>query len=161
MRPLLQKRGRKENNMENENTCVFCGERLFKFSSSGIGFAETYQPCCKSCLKELKNVSEEEKISRALRLGFANQPEKLEERLELITTAEEHRPACLRCGAKMLFEDVQCFDNTPFRDGLLASGGYALLPSYCEECGRYEFYRPETARGNKFIAYLTEKDTSR
>lgn len=145
--------------MANDNICVFCGETLGVFRSAGINCANTYQPCCKNCAKELKELDEAEQCRRALRLGYAAQPEKLEARIELITSAEEHRPACLRCGAKLKFGSVQYLDNSPMRDSIF-SGEFELLPAYCQSCGKYEFYNPVITGRNKFIAYLIAKDTS-
>ena len=145
--------------MANENICIFCGEKLGVFRSSGIICAGTYQPCCKSRSKDLKELSEEEQCRRALRLGLALQPGKLEARIDLITKAEEHRPSCRHCGSKMKFDSVQYFDNSPMRDSIL-SDGFEILPAYCESCGRYEFYKPSIVNKNKFIVYLIEKDTA-
>ena len=144
--------------MGNDNVCVFCGETLGAFRNVGFDCARVYQPCCRNCAKELKELSEDEQCRRALRFGFAQQPEKLQARIEVITTAEEHRPACLRCGAKMKFSPVQWLDNTPMRDGFL-SEGFEVLPAYCESCGKYEFYNPHVVNKNKFLAYLIGKDT--
>ena len=144
--------------MENENICVFCGEKLGVFNSFVVNCADLYQPCCKNCIKDMKGLSEEERCRRALRLGYALQPDKLEAQIKLLTEAEEHRPSCLRCGAKLKFDPIQYFDNTPGRDGIL-SEGFELLPAYCEVCGRYEFYKPSISKHNPFIAYLMEKDT--
>lgn len=145
--------------MGNENICVFCGEKITAFRSTSIFCADTHQPCCKECATELRNLSEEERCRRALRLGHAQHPEKLAERIELITKAEEHRPACLRCGGKMKFEPVQYLDNSPMRDSVF-SEGFEVLPAYCESCGKYEFYKPTISNTNRFIAYLRRKDTS-
>ena len=146
--------------MANENICVFCGEKLGLFNSVSIACAGIDQPCCKDCAKDLKNLSEEDQCRRALRLGHAHCPEKLEERLELITTAEVHRPVCSRCGGKMIFESVQYLDNSPMRDSVF-SEGFEVLPVYCESCGKYEFYKPDITDKNRFITYLIGKDTSR
>ena len=144
--------------MANDTICVFCGEMPGMFQSSSFNCAGTFQPCCKSCAKELKGLSEEEQCRRALRLGLAQQPERLEARIELITQAEDHRPACLRCGAKMRFDSVQYFDNSPMRDSIF-SEGFEVLPAYCESCGKYEFYNPRIVNKNKFLAYLIGRDT--
>ena len=76
--------------MANEYFCVFCGEKLGMFNSASFACADVYQPCCKNCAKELKELSEEEQCRRALQRGCAQQPEKIEQRIELITTAEDH-----------------------------------------------------------------------
>lgn len=144
--------------MANENICVFCGEKLSMFRITGITCGNTYQPCCKDCAKELGELSEEELCRRALRLGYAQHPEMLEKQIELITTAEEHRPSCLQCGGKLKFESVQYLDNSPMRDSVF-SEGFEVLPAYCESCGKYEFYKPAVATQNRFLEYLIQKDT--
>lgn len=145
--------------MANEYFCVFCGEKLGLFNSASFACADIYQPCCKDCAKELKELSEEEQCRRALRRGCAQQPEKIEERIELITTAEEHRPVCLRCGGKMMFDPVQYLDNSPMRDSVFTEE-FEVQPAYCESCGKYEFYKPAVTNKNRFITYLIHKDTS-
>ena len=145
--------------MANENICVFCGEKIGAFRSTSIFCADTHQTCCKDCAKELRELSEEDRCRRALRLGYAHLPEKLEQRIELITKAEEHRPACLRCGAKLTFGEVQCLDNSPLRDSVFTDT-FDLQPAYCESCGKIEFYHPHYVSQNKYIAFLINKDTS-
>ena len=144
--------------MANHDKCVFCGEDLRFFHSSGIRCAGIYYPCCKNCANELQELGEEEQCRRALRLGLAEQQEKLEEHLTLITEAESHRPACLRCGAKLKFGRLQQLDNSPMRDGLFTDT-FDVQPAYCESCGKIEFYHPNYAARSKFIAYLIRKDT--
>ncbi|MBR2131811.1 MAG: hypothetical protein IJ955_04590 [Oscillospiraceae bacterium] len=143
--------------MANDRICVFCGERVGAFKDTWITCGDTHQFSCKSCAKELKELSEEEQCRRALRLGHASEPEKLAEHIEFITKSEEHRPTCLRCGAKLKFNSVQYLDNSPMRDSIF-SEGFAVLPAYCESCGKYEFYHPEVANQNKLISYLIQKD---
>lgn len=145
--------------MANEYFCVFCGEKLGLFNSASFACADIYQPCCKDCAKELKELSEEEQCRRALRRGCAQQSEKIEERIELITTAEEHRPVCLRCGGKMMFDPVQYLDNSPMSDSVFTEE-FEVQPAYCEACGKYEFYKPAVTNKNRFITYLIHKDTS-
>ena len=145
--------------MANENICVFCGEKLGLFNSANMICAGIYQPCCKDCAKELKNLSEEEQCRRALRLGYAQFPEKLEQQIELSTKAEEHRPTCLRCGAKLIFGDIQHLDNSPMRDSVFTDT-FDVRPAYCESCGKMEFYHPHFVSQNKYVAYLIDKDTS-
>ncbi|MBR2896119.1 MAG: hypothetical protein IKC03_10765 [Oscillospiraceae bacterium] len=145
--------------MANDRICVFCGERVGAFKDTLLTCGDTRQFCCKSCAKELKPLNEAERCRRALRLGLAEQSEQLEERIELITKAEEYRPICLRCGGKMKFEPVQYLDNSPMRDSIF-SDGFEVQPAYCESCGKYEFYKPTVTNKNRFIAYLIHKDTS-
>ncbi len=145
--------------MANDNICVFCGEKIGLFSSVTVICADTHQSCCKNCAKEVKALSEEERCRRALRLGFAESPEKLEERIDLLTKAEEHRPTCLRCGAKLTFGRVQHLDNSPMRDSVFTDT-FDVQPAYCESCGKMELYNPYYVSNNKFIAYLIKKDTN-
>ena len=144
--------------MANDRICVFCGERVGAFKDTWVVCGDTHQFSCKDCAKELRGLSEEEQCRRALQRGCAQQPEKLEERIELITTAEEHRPTCLRCGGKIKFDPVQYLDNSPYRDSVF-SEGFEVLPAYCESCGKYEFYKPAVTNTNRFISYLIHKDT--
>ena len=146
--------------MANDNICVFCGEKLSLFHSASIICADIHQPSCKNCAKELKELSEEERCRRALRLGLANSPEQLEERIELITKAEDHRPTCPQCGTKLTFGQIQQLDNSPMRDGIF-SDTFDVQPAFCESCGKMELYHPYYANKNTFIAYLIKKDTNR
>lgn len=146
--------------MEKEKVCVFCGQKPGMFSSTTVFCGDTAQFACKVCEKELKNLDDVEVCHRALRLGLAENPKRLEDRIALVTEAENHRPACLRCGAKLKFGTDQQLDNSPLRDGLLSST-FDVLPAYCESCGKMEFYDPTIVRKNKFIAYLISKDNAR
>lgn len=141
--------------MAYDEICVFCGAKLSAFRSSAISCGGVYQPCCKSCSNELKELNTEERCRRALRLGHALQPDKLKAKLEFIPKAEERRPSCLRCGAKMHFGQVQYLDNSPLRDSILHEG-FGLLPAYCGSCGLYEFYNPDIALKDEYIAYLVD-----
>lgn len=144
--------------MANHENCVFCGEKLSFFHSYTMHCAGSRYPCCKNCANELQEASEEELCRRALRLGLVQPPDRLEERLALLTEAEEHRPACLRCGVKLKFGRVQQLDNTPIRDGMFTET-FDVQPAYCEACGKIEFYHPDYVARNKFWAFLAEKDT--
>ena len=143
--------------MEKEKLCVFCRQKPGAFRSGSIICGGTYQFSCKSCEKELKDMDDVEKCRRALQLGLAENAKRLEEYIQLVTEAEEHRPACLRCGAKLKFGAIQELDNSPMRDGLL-SDTFDILPAYCESCGKMEFYNPAYVHKNKFISYLIKKD---
>ena len=145
--------------MANENICVFCGEKLGVFRATSVLCADIHQTCCKECAKELKELSDEERCRRALRRGLAKHPETLENQIELITKAEEHRPTCLRCGAKLTFGNIQHLDNSPLRDSVF-NDTFDVRPAYCESCGKMEFYHPHYVSQDKFIAYLIDKDTS-
>lgn len=53
---------------------------------------------------------------------------------------------------------VQALDNNPLRDTIFKEP-FEVLPAYCQDCGKYEFYDPVIARKNKYLAYLIWKDT--
>ena len=145
--------------MSNQDLCVFCGESLGFLGSAGIRCGDVFQPSCRSCAKELNDLSEEEQCRRALQLGLANEPEKVQERLELLEHAEERRPVCLRCGEKLRFQDSLFLDISPYRDGVF-SPIFAVLPGCCPSCGKYEFYNPDIVKQNPVLSYLVKKDIS-
>lgn len=140
------------------NICVFCGLKPGAFQNTIVPCAGTYQNACKSCEKELKGLDEIEICRRALVRGIAENPERIQARLELITEAEEERPKCLRCGQNLIFMKVQTLDNSPMRDTIFKDT-FDVLPAYCESCGKYEFFNPAIIRKHKKIAYLASKDT--
>ena len=45
------------------------------------------------------------------------------------------------------------------RDSLF-SAILAVLPAVCPSCGKYEFYDPEIAEKNEYLAYLMKKDSA-
>ena len=143
--------------MANE-LCVLCGQKPGTFRSTTIQCGGTWQPACKACEKELKDLDEVEVCRRALVRGMAESPDKLRERINLITEAGNHRPKCLRCGSSLSFMDVQELDNSPMRDSVFMES-FEVLPAYCESCGKYEFFNPAIIRKNKYLAYLIWKDT--
>ncbi len=143
--------------MANE-LCVFCGQKPGTFRSTTVACGGTSQVSCKACEKELRDLNEIEVCRRALIRGIAENPERIRERIELITEAENHRPKCLRCGSELTFMDVQELDNTPMQDSVFL-GSFDVLPACCESCGKYEFYNPVIIRKNKYLAYLIWKDT--
>ena len=145
--------------MGNQDICVFCGESLRFLGSAGIRCGDVFQPSCRSCAKEVGALSEEEQCRRALQLSLANEPEKLQERIELLEHAEERRPVCLRCGEKLRFQDTLFLDISPFRDNIL-SPTLAVLPAHCPSCGKYEFYDPDIVKQNPTLSYLVKKDIS-
>ena len=107
--------------------CVFCGEKVSEFRVMTTICGRAYLPCCKPCYKEVDPLSQEERCRSALRLGLVKDPQMLEDYLkeaeeaaEVARTAEEHRPACLRCGGKLRFQEEQMLDNSPLRDGFSA-----------------------------------------
>lgn len=144
--------------MANDNICVFCGQKPGAFRSTTVFCGGTWQPACKACEKELKELDELELCRRALLRGMAVEPERLHKRIELITNAESHRPKCLRCGTGLRFMKVQQLDNSPLRDSVFREP-FSVRPAYCESCGKYEFYHPQFVRSNKYLAYLIEQDT--
>lgn len=143
--------------MANE-VCVFCGQKPGTFRSTTITCGGTIQAACKACEKELKGLDEVELCRRALVRGIAGNPERLRERIAMLTEAEDHRPKCLRCGANLTFMKVQELDNSPMRDSIFKDP-FEVLPAYCESCGKYEFYNPQMIRKNKYLAHLIWKDT--
>ena len=143
--------------MANE-LCVFCGQKPGTFRSTTIACGGTIQVACKACEKELQDLDEIEVCCRVLIRGIAENPERIRERIELITEAENHRPKCLRCGNSMTFMDVQELDNSPMRDSIFKEP-FEVLPAYCTACGKYEFYNPDVIRKNKYLAHLVNKDT--
>ena len=143
--------------MANE-LCVFCGQKPGTFRSTTVACGSTIQVACKACEKELKGLDEVEICRRALVRGIAENPDRIRERIELITEAENHRPKCLRCGANLSFMKVQELDNSPMRDTIFKEP-FEVLPAFCESCGKFEFYNPEIIRKNKYLAHLIWKDT--
>lgn len=143
--------------MANEERCVFCGQPVSAFRSTSVLCANTHQLSCKSCEKEMNTLSDIDRCRRALQRGLAHRPEYLQEQIELNATAEEHRPKCILCGAKMIFMQEQLFDNSPHYDGIL-SRGFEVLPAYCNVCGRFEFFNPTIIQKNRYLKYLRNKD---
>ena len=143
--------------MANE-LCVFCGQKPGTFRSTTVACGTTVQVACKACEKELKGLDEVEICRRALVRGIAENPDRIRERIELITEAENHRPKCLRCGANLSFMKVQELDNSPMRDTIFKEP-FEVLPAFCESCGKFEFYNPVIIRKNKYLAHLIWKDT--
>ena len=146
--------------MANENVCIFCGEKMGFFREMTITCAGYYLSCCKNCFKELKDLPEEELCRRALRLGLVQDTQALEARIELATKSEEQRPTCLQCGSKLRFGVVQHLDNSPMRDSLFSST-FAMVSAVCPSCGKYEFYDPEIAEKNEYLALLMKKDSEK
>lgn len=144
--------------MEQENLCIFCGQKPGSFRSTSIPVGGYYQVACKSCAREVEGLDEISLCRRALQRGLAIYPEKIEERIRVVTEAEDHRPKCLRCGGRMVFQEIQTLDNSPLRDSVLSTT-FDVRPAYCESCGMYEFYNPDVVRKNQFLAHLIRKDT--
>ena len=144
--------------MKNKRICVFCGKKPSPFRSSNIVCGGTLQVCCVSCEDEIRALSELEQCQRALRLGLADSPKKLDERIDVLTNAEEHRHKCLRCGTKLTYGAVQHLDNTPLNDGIF-SGTFDIIPAFCISCGRVEFFDPDFLQRNKYTAHLIDLDS--
>ena len=143
--------------MSNE-LCVFCGQKPGSFRSTTVVCGGTVQVACKACEKELRVMDEVEVCRRALIRGMAENPDRIRDRIDLITEAENHRPKCLRCGTNMTFMKVQELDNSPMRDSIFKEP-FEVLPAYCESCGKYEFFNPDIVPKNKHLMYLIHKDT--
>ena len=144
--------------MANDSICVFCGLKPCTFRSTTVQWGPTWQPACKACEKELKGLDEIELCRRALVRGIAENPDRLRDRIELISEAENHRPKCLRCGTNLTFMKVQPLDNSPLKDSIF-NEPFEVLPAYCTACGKYEFYNPDVIRKNKYLAHLVNQDT--
>ena len=144
--------------MANDNICIFCGQKPGTFRTTSVACGEIWQTACKACEKELKGLDEAELCRRALVRGLAENPDYLRERIDVITQAENYRRKCVRCGTVLFYMKPQELDNSPYRDTIFKEP-FEVLPAYCETCGKYEFYNPEIARKNKYIAYLIQKDT--
>lgn len=143
--------------MADEKICVFCGQRPGPFQATDVICGTTWQTACKACAKEVKGLSEVELCQRALRRGLAQEAQRLEQRIALITQAEDHRPNCLRCGKPLYFMEEQTLDNSPYRDSVLTTT-FDVIPAVCTSCGKMELYDPGYIRRNKYLAYLIEKD---
>jgi len=141
--------------MANERNCVFCGEKLGLFQFNDIRCADTLQMCCKTCAGEMAKVNEAERCRRALRLGFAAEPEKLQAYVDMSEKAEKRRPACTHCGTKLRFMAHQYLDNSP-----VGNGRFTVIPAYCEACGKCEFYLPEIVGKIEELAFLVRSDTN-
>jgi len=145
--------------MKNKRICVFCGEKPGPFRSSNIICGGTYQVCCIACEEEIKQLNELEQCKRALQLGLAETPDALEERIDVLSNAEAHRPSCLRCGTLLRFGSTQHLDNTPFGDNIFRDP-LDVVPAFCSSCGKIEFFNPDFLNKNKYTAYLLELDTT-
>ena len=140
--------------------CVFCGDEVSDFVVKTVFCGPVIQYACKRCFKEVETLSDEDRCRRALQRGFALSPERVREHLEIVESAEEARPACLRCGEKLRFGEAETLDASPNRDGLL-SRTFDVLPAYCTNCGKMELYNPTYIAKNKLFSYLVNKDNGR
>lgn len=145
--------------MANDSVCIFCGERPGMFKSETILVGGTSQLCCKACAKEVSGLSELELCRKVLRTRRAQNADRIETRVELITQSEEIRPKCSRCGTPMKFGSVTHLDDSPLRDGLLSST-FDVLPCYCPACYKLEFFLPQALKADPKIAFLHRKDVT-
>ena len=144
--------------MNDDRICVFCGQKPGIFQNASIWCANVEQPACKTCERELKDLEEVEVCRRALVRGIAVNPNRLKNRIALIEEAENHRPTCLRCGGLIFFMKVQALDNSPMVDSMFYEP-FRVLPAYCDSCGKFEFYHPDVVKRDKYLVYLSNKDT--
>jgi len=140
--------------MTNDKICVFCGGTVGLLGSSDMPCAGTFQPCCRTCGREVTGLPEEEQCRRALKLGLARSPEILEERIRFVESARAARPTCLRCGGNLKFETAKIMQNAS-----ILNPTFAVLPAFCEKCGKYEFFEPNTVRADAKLAWLIRHDT--
>ena len=147
--------------MANDNLCVFCGQKAGTFRSANIDCGGALQTACKACEKELKTLEEVEVCRRALVRGLAYKPERIHERIDILTQSENHRPKCLSCGNKLIFTKVQRLDNSPILRDSIFNGSFDLLPAICTNCGKYEFFHPAIARRNKYYIHLIYEDSKK
>ena len=140
-----------------KETCVFCGNEAGFMLGDFVPCGPVSQFACRSCAKEVKNLSEAERCRRALQRGLANEPQRIQEYLDTVENAEDARPACLRCGEKLSFGQVQTLDNSPYSDGLLSTS-FDVLPAHCKKCGRIELFDPSYVSNDRFLTYLLRKD---
>lgn len=103
-------------------------------------------------------MGEAELCRYALSRGYAENRDKIQARLDLLTSAEEARPKCLRCGTPMKFGEVLTLDNTPMRDSFFA-GTYDIIPCNCPRCFKIEFYARELLKSDEKLACLYSLDT--
>lgn len=146
--------------MDKNSVCVFCGKKLSAFRYDIVYCGAVAQVVCKDCKKEVDMLPEEERCRRALASGRADQPEKIREAMELAERAEQARMTCLRCGGKLRFGELQSLDNSPLRDSIFADT-FEVLPAYCDQCGKIEFFDYEVLSKNKYTAYLMKKDATK
>ena len=139
--------------------CVFCGNEVGSMRGEYISCGPMSQWACKSCVREVKPLSDTDRARIVHQRRFTSQLAAFEEYVAMVDGAEEARPACLRCGAKLKFGRAVTLDDTPYRDSLLASGGFSVLPAYCQSCGKMEIYNPGYIGNNKLLSYLVKKDT--
>lgn len=144
--------------MENKKVCIFCGEKPGLFRASSIVCGGTIQFCCTTCENEIKQLDEVEQCRLALRLGLAEDQEKINTRIEVLTNAEDHRPTCIRCNTKLKYHREEHLDHTPGRDGIF-SETFDVIPAYCPSCGRIEFFNPDNIRRNPYLSHLIAVDT--
>lgn len=141
--------------MTNNDRCVFCGEKVGSWRSTNVLCGKTYQLACGDCAREMNALDHTERCRRALLRGLAYRPEQLREYIEIVTTAEDRRPKCPSCGGRIQFMGERLLD----RADSIYPAVFSVLPAYCADCGRYEFYNPDIVRRNPFLEHLFLKDT--
>ena len=137
-----------------KEVCVFCGNEVGYIRCDWITCGPVSQLACRNCIRELKDLGEEEKCRRALQRGLAASREKLEEYLVMVEDAENARPVCQYCGEKMMFKKVVTLE----KKFDVFDPHFEILPAYCGACGRMALFDPAYVRGNKILSYLAEKD---
>ena len=132
--------------MAKKDVCVFCGKELSVFSSSLIGCGKTNQITCRDCVKKLTEISGVERCRLALDSGRAIDSDRIQGLLEEQERQERARPCCLRCRARMRVGDQIEVDISPIANPItdILNGHYLpLVPAYCDQCGKVEFFLPE------------------
>lgn len=140
--------------------CAFCGEKIGVFGGEPILCAGVYQPCCKTCSREVSGLSREELCRRALQSGRAACPDRLSSWLTMVQNSEDHRPLCQYCGGKLTFRKAVVIHNmarTAFSEQLVAA--CPLRPAACPQCGRMEFFDFAFVDQDETLSYLAKKDT--
>lgn len=145
--------------MANEERCVFCGQTVSTFRSTNVLCGDLYQYSCKACAREMNELDHAQRCQRALLRGLADRPERLREYLKVHTEAEDHRLTCPCCGGKLRFRGEFSLDTSPYRDSIFASCLEAVLTE-CPDCGRYDFFNPETLKKDPYLKHLLLKDTT-
>ena len=146
--------------MANEERCVFCGQTVSAFRSTNVLCGDLYQYSCKACAREMNELDHAQRCQRALLRGLADRPERLRTYLEINEKAEEHRLTCPSCGGKLRFLGESALDTSPYRDSVFASSLSVMLTE-CPNCGRYDFFNPETVKKNPYLNHLLLKDTTK
>lgn len=138
--------------------CAVCGESISGFKVVTLVVGKTSQTFCPGCAKEAQGMGEAELCRHVLSRSWAKNREKIQQRMDLVVAAEEARPKCLRCGTPIKFTGKVTLDASPMRDTLF-SKTFDLIPAYCPNCFKMEFFAPEMIRQNELMALLYSQDT--